>query len=259
MEKERVGVKVPFDKAVYLEGSNHRVGILLLHSYTGTTRDMNLLGRLLNRQGYHVLVPLFSGHDTSDIKTVLDYSPELWREEAHAAYQWMVDQSFEHLLVFGLSMGGVLATDILSQDDFQGSAGGIFNAPVVTAQPINISDAFMQLGAFLAHQREDDLTFQEEREKILAGHWQQMAQLEAIKAQIASRLSLIQQPFYIAQSGEDELIDPDDAFLLQDQLVNARIDFHYFPHNTHTIPTNRDRKDFDRSVLAFVKQVTEPI
>ncbi|MGF3067192.1 alpha/beta hydrolase [Facklamia sp. P12955] len=251
-------MNVPFDKAVYLEGQDKKVGILLFHAYTGSTRDMNLLGRLLNRQGYNVLVPQFSGHDTQDIKSVLDFSPNIWRQEANDAYHWMLGQKFEHLLVFGLSLGGVMATDIISQKDFQGSGGGIFNAPVMTEEPINISNSFMHLGKFLASQRHDTETFMEEFDDILAGHWQQMKELEEIKEEIASQLVNVKVPFYIAQSGQDELIEPDDSYLLQDHLVNARIDFHYFPHNTHSIPTNRDRKAFEKSVLDFIKQVTQP-
>ncbi|MCR8969340.1 carboxylesterase [Facklamia sp. 7083-14-GEN3] len=251
-------VKVPFDKAVYLVGQDKKVGILLFHAYTGSTRDMNLLGRLLNRQGYNVLVPLFSGHDTQDIKSVLDYSPTIWRQEAYEAYHWMVEQDFEHLLVFGLSLGGVMATDIISKKDFKGSGGGIFNAPVMTKDPIDISDSFMHLGKFLATQRHDTETFMEEFDDILEDHWHQMKDLEIIKEEITSQLSNIKVPFYIAQSGEDELIEPDDSYLLQDALINARIDFHYFPHNTHSIPTNRDRKAFEKSVLDFIKQVTQP-
>ncbi|MGX7109367.1 alpha/beta hydrolase [Facklamia miroungae] len=255
----KIVINVPFDKAVYLEGDDKRVGVLLFHAYTGSTRDMNLLARLLNRQGYTVLVPQFSGHDTQNIKTVLEYSPNIWRQEAHEAYHWMLLQDYDHLLVFGLSMGGVMATDIISQKDFKGSGGGIFNAPVVTEEPIDISNSFMHLGKFLASQRHDTETFMEEFDDILEEHWQQMKELEIIKREIASKLTNIHVPFYIAQSGEDELIDPEDSYLLQDYLVNARIDFHYFPHNTHSIPTNRDRKEFDRSVLDFVKQVTQPL
>lgn len=251
-------VSVPFEKAVYLPGSSQRIGVLLLHSYTGTTRDMNLLGRLMQRQGYSVMVPLYSGHDTADIKSVLDYSPMIWRQEAHEAYYWMAKQDFDYFFVFGLSLGGILATDIMAQADFKGCGGGIFNAPVKTQEPIDISASFMHLGQFLAERRNDQAAFREEFDDILEGHWHQMRELEALKADIEPRLSLIDKPFYIAQSGEDELIDPEDAYHLQDSLVNAQISYHYFPHNTHSITTNRDRKAFDQSVLDFIDRVVNP-
>lgn len=248
----------PFDNALYLPGKEMNIGIILFHAYTGTTRDVNLLARKLNRQGYTILVPLFSGHDTNDIKNVLKYSPKIWQEEAHAAYHWMVEQDFDHLLLFGLSMGGVLATDIMAEPDFSGSGGGVFNSPIVTEQLTDISDSFMNLGGLLAKLRKESEQFQAEYSDILKGHWKQMEELETIKKSIEERLVNIKTPFYIAQSGEDELINPEDAYLLQNHLVNARIDFHYFPDNTHTIPTNRDRDEFDQSVLDFVQQVCHP-
>lgn len=248
----------PFDQAIYLTGQDKEVAILLFHAYTGTTRDVNLLARQLNRQGYTVLAPLFSGHDTQDIKTILDYSPLIWRQEAHQNYEWLLSQGYQKVLVFGLSMGGLMATDIIAQRDYAGVGGGVFNAPVVTDKPLDLKASFMHLGKVLARLRHESDQFQAEFEEILAGHLEQMREIEAIKADVTRRLSQVTVPFYIAQSGADELIDPQDAYLLQDHLVNARIDFHYFPDNTHTLPTNRDRQAFDQSVLNFVKQVTHP-
>ena len=250
--------KPPFNKALYLEGQDDHVAILLLHAYTGTTRDVNLLARQLNRQGYTILAPLFIGHDTLDIKTILDYSPNIWRQEAHQAYDWLVSQGYQQVLVFGLSMGGLMATDIMAHPDYQGVAGGVFNAPVVTDRPLDLQESFMHLGKVLARLRHESDQFNEDSGQILAGHLEQMKEIEAIKEDVTSRLDQVTVPFYIAQSGADELIDPQDAYRLQDHLVNARIDFHYFPENTHTIPTNRDRQAFDQSVLNFVKQVTHP-
>lgn len=248
--------ELPFKGAKYFTGSDHQVGILLLHAYTGSTRDMNLLGRLLNRQGYSVLIPLFSGHDTQDIRNVLNYSPRIWQQEARSVLEWLLQQGFKQVFVFGLSMGGVLAGDLLSLHRYPLAGGGVFNAPLVTKEPIDISQAFMNLGEKLARIRGEQADYMEEYDHILAGHWQQMAELEQIKQEIQPRLPQVNLPFYIGQSGQDELIDPQDAYLLKAHLSQAEVDFHYFPYNTHSISTNPKRHDFDQSVLAFLQALT---
>lgn len=248
----------PFDQAVYLPSEETKIGVILFHAYTGSTRDVNLLAKKLHREGYTVLAPLFSGHDTQDIKNVLSSSPKKWRQEAIDAYQWMEKQDFDHLLVFGLSMGGIMAIDLIAREDTQISGGGSINSPIVTKEKTDISKAFINLGEMLAKKRKELDHFEKERSTLLAGHGDQMEELETIKQDIENRLEKVKTPFYIAQSGKDELLDPEDAYLLQNKLVNARIDFHYFPDNTHTLPTNRNRKAFEQSLLDFIKQVTHP-
>ena len=68
-------------------------------------------------------------------------------------------------------------------------------------------------------------------------------------------LSQITSRFYLAQSGEDEMIDPEDAYLVRDALTGAQeVDFQWFEHNTHVITTNRERSAFEQSLLAFIQR-----
>ena len=40
--------------------------VLLLHTFSGTPNDVRALGRGLQKQGYTVLGPMFTGHGTAD-------------------------------------------------------------------------------------------------------------------------------------------------------------------------------------------------
>lgn len=64
----------------------------------------------------------------------------------------------------------------------------------------------------------------------------------------------IHQPFFIAQSGKDEMIESQDAKRLEEALVNAQVDFNWFPNNTHVITVNRDREDFEQALIQFIEQ-----
>lgn len=248
-------ITIDLDKAIYLPAEDKKVGIILFHAYTGSTRDMNLLAHRLNRLGYSVLAPQFAGHGTKDIKDVLKFSPNYWRQEAHAYYEWMLAQGYENLFVFGLSMGGIMAADLVTEQDYRGIGGGSFNSPVLTREPIDISEAFMGLGHLLANLRHEAELFEEERQEIEDGHWQQMKELEAIKNQICEKLDQATTPYFLAQSGMDELINPRDAFLYKDALINTQVDFHYYPENTHSITTNRNREQFETDLFNFLEQV----
>lgn len=249
-----MSINVPFEKAIYLPNDHTNVAILLLHAYTGSSKDMNLLGRRLHKAGYTVLCPNFKGHWTTDIFDILNESPLTWLDEAQAAYDWLTQQDFEKVFVFGLSMGGIMATALMTKSENNITGGGVFNSPVVTKEKIDVSEAFMTYARHVARASQQLSQFETNKKKIYDAHWKQMENLEAVKKTIRPKLEQINIPFYIAQSGQDELIDEDDVFELQDELLNAQIEFHWFPKNTHVITVNRDRVDFENSVMNFLEK-----
>lgn len=250
--KLKLTINIPFDKAIYLPSEGAKVGVLLLHAYTGSAKDMNLLGRHLNKLGYSVLCPNFSGHWSDNIQDLLEVSPFMWLDEAQKAYDWLKSQGFKKIFVFGLSMGGIMATSLIADSTNAIDGGGIFNSPVVTVKRTDVSEAFMDYAEHLARTNQTMNQYETEKVNIHKAHWEQMDELEQLKQAVKEQLLNINQPFYIAQSGKDELIDPDDVYELQEELIEAKIDFHWFPDNTHVITVNRDRVDFENSVIRFL-------
>ena len=85
-------------------GEMKRVGVLLLHGFTGSPASMRPWAHFLNDRGLTVRVPLIPGHGTKwqDLNKV---SWQSWPERAERdlrALQSECDQVF----IFGLSMGG---------------------------------------------------------------------------------------------------------------------------------------------------------
>ena len=110
---------MPLSKgAYYVEAPGARLGIILCHAYTGSTADVRPQAGLLNRQGYGVLCPLFTGHGTTDIQDILNAGPEIWWQDLQEALAFMKAR-YDKVLVFGLSMGGVMAMRALCEADSQ--------------------------------------------------------------------------------------------------------------------------------------------
>lgn len=110
-----MSINVPFEKAIYLQMILKCSDTLVTCTYTGSSKDMNLLGRRLHKAGYTVLCPNFKGHWTTDIFDILNESHLTWLDEAQAAYDWLTQQDFEKVFVFGLSMGGIMATALMTK------------------------------------------------------------------------------------------------------------------------------------------------
>lgn len=54
-------MKIKAPQSIYLKGDRHQA-ILLLHSFTGTVRDVKHLATTLNSQGFTCYVPNYPGH-----------------------------------------------------------------------------------------------------------------------------------------------------------------------------------------------------
>ena len=92
------------DWAAAGHGENSRIGIILVHGFTGSPASMRPWGEFLNSKGYTVRVPLLPGHGTK----VEDLNTVKWQEwPAKVIFEIeQISQSCDRIFLIGLSMGG---------------------------------------------------------------------------------------------------------------------------------------------------------
>ena len=85
-------------------GANAKIGVLLVHGFTGSPASMRPWAEFLNGRGYTVRVPLLPGHGTqpSDLNNVK------WQEWIECVEEVLEELSRKCDVIFmcGLSMGG---------------------------------------------------------------------------------------------------------------------------------------------------------
>ena len=93
-------------KPFFLKGLKTAPAILLIHGYTGSTREMIWLGHQLNEAGYNVYIPRLPGHGTNKN----DFLASNWKDWLRKVCDEYIDlcAMYERVFVGGLSMGGVL-------------------------------------------------------------------------------------------------------------------------------------------------------
>ena len=106
-------------------GKNARVGVLLVHGFTGAPPSMRPWGEFLHSKGYTVRVPLLPGHGTKPE----DLNKVKWQEWP-AKVQSELDELFkscDQVFVAGLSMGGGTALNVAqSNNDIKAIAVNYF-------------------------------------------------------------------------------------------------------------------------------------
>jgi carboxylesterase len=92
------------DFAVRGNGENGKIGILLIHGFTGSPSSMRPWAEFFSARGYTVRVPRLPGHGThwEDLNRVS------WQEWPNRALTELIElnKTCEKVFIFGLSMGG---------------------------------------------------------------------------------------------------------------------------------------------------------
>ncbi len=76
--------------------------------YYTDSRDVRILGRYLQKQGYTSLAPQYKGH-AAPPEELTKTGPADWWQDVLAGYQELVDKGYDEIAVCGLSLGGVMS------------------------------------------------------------------------------------------------------------------------------------------------------
>lgn len=231
--------------------------VILLHSYTSSSADVRLLGRDLQRAGYTVYAPVFAGHGKDPLTVLKDGSPARWWVDTQAAIQRMRDQGMDKVAIFGLSLGGLLATKALENDPTL-AGGGVFASPVTTWGQSNVPEFFPKLAADFyrrAGLSADDI--QAKITEISALLPSQLGAIQAMTKEIDHHLDAIHGSFFIAQGGRDQMIDPRSGAQLQQRLLDngVQVDYHFYPAADHVLTVNNARRQLSADVLQYLTKI----
>ncbi|MFC6315609.1 alpha/beta hydrolase [Lapidilactobacillus achengensis] len=237
---------------LYLPGTK-TTGVLLLHAYTGSSSDMRLLAQALNRAGYGVNVPHLTGHATAEPLDILTKgNPDAWWANTQNGLEFLQGQGYQRLAVFGLSLGGVFATKAVLENPLV-SGGGTISAPLMTTDFARIGPEFLNYARKI-YQLTQVPTAEiaprlQEIGRLLPI---QLASVQAFIRPLQAELPTDQKPFFVAQGGADQLIDPQAGPRLQAALPPELVDFHWYPEAGHVLTVNSAHQQLEQDILAFL-------
>jgi carboxylesterase len=92
------------------KGANSKIGIILVHGFTGSPISMRPWAEYLLQHGYSISVPLLAGHGTkpADLNHV---KWQEWPAKVEEELAWMKSQGMQ-VFIFGLSMGGATTLNL---------------------------------------------------------------------------------------------------------------------------------------------------
>ncbi|MBO1307481.1 alpha/beta fold hydrolase [Enterococcus sp. 669A] len=224
--------------------------VLLLHAYSGSPNDVRMLSRALEKLDYTVYAPMYAGHGTSDPLDILNQGPEIWWEETQQAAAFLREKGYEQIAVFGLSMGGVFATRLLTEQETGIIGGGFFCSPISPVKT-TVVESFLLYAKQVLEQSEAA----EVEERVASYRSLVQEQLDQIQEQAGlayQKLLDLQQPYFMAQAAKDRMIDPAGVFMTAERLKNTRFQLNWYPKSGHVITVGPERRQLEQDVADFL-------
>lgn len=107
---------------------NTTIGVLLLHGFTATPRQLEPIKNDLQKNGYIVSTPVLPGHGTTP-ELLNQTKKEAWIRSAQEAYQ-LLKQKVDAIVIVGNSFGGNIALTLGGKNDKTLKGIVTFSAPI---------------------------------------------------------------------------------------------------------------------------------
>lgn len=240
----------PGAEPFYFAGGS--TGALLIHGFTGATRDMRALGQALNDDGLTALGVRLAHHGTH----ADDMNRSRWQDwyaSALDGYHLLCAQC-ERVVVVGISMGGMLGLRLAAHLPVAGivtmstptylfyrrsglrpHVAGLYSLlfRFVVKQGVEVNDYTAGYPVFPTHA---------------------VGEFYALLKETDPLLSRIRVPVLLIHSRADAFIPPENMPYLYDRLSNAPREMFWLYRSAHVITRDTERETLFEHIRAWVRQ-----
>ncbi|AXF56253.1 alpha/beta hydrolase [Salicibibacter kimchii] len=246
-------MKIVPPKPFTFNGENGRA-VLLLHGFTGSTADVRMLGRFLQKNGYTTHAPLFPGHGVPP-EQLLETTPDDWWKAVEEGYGHLRAQGFEHIAVCGLSLGGLFTL----KAGYTYKVNGIIPmcAPAITEkQDERLYNGLLQYAeAYKGYEKKEEQTIEKEMNDFKKDTETVLSAIPSLITTIRERLREIKMPIEIIQAGRDEMVDTGSANVIYDQVSSRQKHVRWYEEAPHVITLWEEKEIVHEHILAFLEQL----
>lgn len=241
-------------------GERSKIGIVLIHGFTGNPCALRPIGELLAKRGFTVDIPRLPGHGTR----LLDIIPMRyadWFAHVDKAVHELQSRA-EHIVLVGLSMGATLALDLASSGAAAVSGVATINAQIldrggIGARLAPLIERFVPVVPLaLAGLREDDVCKPNMHEH--AYRWVPAAAGQSFLKElprIRAQLCQLSCPVSVIYSRRDHCVPPANSRALMELLRHTRVNHLILERSYHLATLDHDQLLIEACIAAFADSV----
>ncbi len=250
---------IPTTEPFFLKGNS--TGVLLIHGFTGTPKEMRWMGDYLNAQGFTCLGIRLAGHATRPKDMVRSRWTD-WTASVEDGYQLLRGVT-ERVFLVGLSMGGALSLLMSTRLD----AAGV----VAMSTPMELPDnhpawVIRLLSYFWPYlpKAKGDVGADWFDKDAFASHIsyplnpiRSAAELKAMLGRLRLALPKINVPVLLMHSQDDWYVSPENMPRIYERLGASDKEMLKITGSGHVVTRDAAREQVFEAASAFIRRVGE--
>ena len=231
------------------------IGILLIHGFTGSPKEMRTMGEFLAAQGHTILGIRLPGHATQPT----DLLRTGWVDWLHAVEDGygLLKSAGRKVFIMGLSMGGILTLIAASRLEVAGT--------VAMSTPYNLPDdpRLPYIKFFAPFVRNiskgpsdwQDLSMAQDHVDYPAYPTRAVIELCDLLDAMRQSLPKVTAPVLLVHSRKDGGVPPENMQRIYDQLGSKDKSMFWLENSGHVVTRDQERQRVFEAAEAFVKEV----
>ncbi|MEJ7174639.1 alpha/beta fold hydrolase [Staphylococcus caprae] len=242
-------MKIKAPQSIYLKGDRHQA-ILLLHSFTGTVRDVKHLATTLNSQGFTCYVPNYPGHGLP-LDQFTQYDIDDWWNEVKDAYHFLENEGYQHISATGVSLGGLFTLRLAEQFDLERIA--VMSAPHKKGES-GIAKRIEKYGQRMNQILNFDDEEQLKQMNTIHDYNHQIELFQKVIEDIMTHLKDVKVPSKMMYGEQDDEAYALSAQFIYDHLGTSNKELNSFAQCGHLMTHGKGRDELEHEIVQFFRQ-----
>ncbi|RHW38939.1 carboxylesterase [Neobacillus notoginsengisoli] len=242
-------MKVQLPKPFTFEAGKRAV--LLLHGFTGSSADVRMLGRFLEKKGYTSHAPHYKGHAVPPEEFVKT-GPEDWWQDVLDGYQFLKDKGYDEIAVAGLSLGGVFSLKL----GYTVPVKGII--PMCAPMDFKSEETLYQgvlayAREFKQHEGKTEYEINQEMAEFRQTPMKTLKSLQQLILDVRDHVDMIYAPLLVVQGRLDHMVDIDSANIIYSQAESVNKQIKWYEESGHVITLDKEKDQLHEDVYTFLE------
>jgi len=244
-------MKVVAPKAFTLEGGKRAV--LLLHGFTGSTKDVKRLGQYLQKRGYTCHAPMYRGHGVTP-EELLQTSPADWWQDVVEGYNHLKNLGYKEIAVAGISLGGVFSLKVA--EEFPVKAVVSMCAPIKRNSTDGLFDRLYNYAKiYKSFEGKSEEEILDELETLKKTNRDSFDGVHEMTEMTCGGLQLINSPTLVLQGLLDDDIYQESASFIHERVETDEKEIIWYKDSGHIITVGKEKDKVCEDVYEFLNQV----
>lgn len=227
--------------------------VLLLHGFTGTSADVRMLGRFLEKKGYTSLAPHYKGHGVPP-EELIHSGPAEWWQDVLTGYNQLKEAGYDEIAVAGLSLGGVFSLKL----GYNMPVKGI----VTMCAPMSMKTTDLMYEGVLSYAREykkfegkDEQQIEKDMAVLQQQSMPSLADLRALIYDVRDHIDHIYAPLFVTQGSLDTVIEPDSANVIYENAESEVKQLKWYEQSGHVITLGPEKAQLHEDIFEFLESL----